>query len=515
MIERAGNMERRLVGILSADVRGYSRLMADDELATVRILNIYREVIREITAKHHGRIVDAPGDNILAEFNSAIQATECAVEIQRELASRNRELPENRRMEFRIGVHLGDVMVQDDHIYGDGVNIAARLERLSEPGGVCISRAVHEQTRRRLQLECDDLGEQTVKNIPEPIRAYRIRLDGVRRTSIIQHRRDRRLFVLGAAGAALVAAAIVGVHLHLERTPVSPAPKSIAVLPLENLSGDQAQEYFADGMTDELITKMAAISALRVISRTSVMRYKGEHHQPLSEIAKTLKVDAVVEGSAMRIGNRVRITAQLIDAASDKHLWAETYERDSRDVLALQDDVASSIAREVGVHLTPDERSLLTSARPVNPEAYEAYLVGRYNFGKDTRDGREKARQYFQRAIDIDPSFALGYASLSNCYWESSEQDLPCTAALPKAKELAEKALQLDDSLAEAHAVLGGVILQHDYDWAAAERELKRAIALNPGYARAHEDYSGCWHSSSGRPARLLHSLRRCSPSIR
>jgi TolB-like protein/Flp pilus assembly protein TadD len=300
-----------------------------------------------------------------------------------------------------------------------------------------------------------------------------------------------------AASAAIVLAAIALGVARWRSTPPTDAGRSIAsrrirsisVLPLENLSGDPAQEYFADGMTDELITNLAKITSLRVTSRTSVMRYKGEHHQPLSEIAKALKVDAVVEGSAIRIGNRVRITAQLIDAADDKHLWADTYERDSRDVLALQDDVASAIAREVDAHLTPDERARLTSAHPVNPEAYEAYLLGRYYFARDTRDGRAKARQSFQRAIDIDPSFALGYASLSDCYWESSEHDLPCTEALPKAKELAEKAVQLDDSLAEAHAALGGVTLVHDYDWAGAEKELKRAIELNPGNARAHEDY--------------------------
>jgi TolB-like protein/Tfp pilus assembly protein PilF len=308
--------------------------------------------------------------------------------------------------------------------------------------------------------------------------------------------RWRAVVVTAAIGAIALAAIVLGVARWRSTTPATTGRsrasrriRSIAVLPLENLSGDPTQEYFADGMTDELITDLAKVSALRVISRTSVMLYKGEHHQPLSEIAKVLKVDAVVEGSAMRIGNRVRITAQLIDAADDQHLWAETYERDSRDVLALQDDVASAIAREVDVHLTPDQRIRLTSARPVNPKAYEAYLVGRYNFGKDTRDGRAKARQSFQRAIDIDPSFALGYASLSDCYWESTEKDLPCTAALPKAKQLAEKALQLDDSLAEAHAALGGVTLVQDYDWAGAERELKRAIALNPGNARAHEDY--------------------------
>jgi TolB-like protein/Tfp pilus assembly protein PilF len=305
-------------------------------------------------------------------------------------------------------------------------------------------------------------------------------------------RKWRAVVVTAAVGAIALAAIALGVarwRSMAGRSVASRRIRSIAVLPLENLSGDPAQEYFADGMTDELITDLAKITSLRVISRTSVMLYKGEHHQPLSEIAKALKVNAVVEGSAMRIGNRVRITAQLIDAADDKHLWAETYERDSRDVLALQDDVASAIAREVDAHLTPDERARLTSARPVNPEAYEAYLLGRYYFAKDTRDGRAKARQSFQRAIDIDPNFALGYASLSDCVWESTDKDLPCTEALPKAKELAEKALQLDDSLAEAHAALGGVTLVRDYDWASAEKELKRAIALNPGSARAHEDY--------------------------
>jgi TolB-like protein/Tfp pilus assembly protein PilF len=268
-----------------------------------------------------------------------------------------------------------------------------------------------------------------------------------------------------------------------------PAMRSIAVLPLENLSGDPAQEYFADGMTDELITDLAKISGLRVISRTSVMKFKGEHREQLPEIAKALGVNTIVEGSVLRVGDKVRITAQLIDAPSDKHLWADSYERDTRDVLTLQDEVASTIARQIDVELTPKEQARLTQPRPVNPDALEACLKGRYFLGKQTPDGFQKGKEYFEQAIKIAPDYAEGYAELAAVYVLAGDEVMSNQQAMPKAKELVATALRLDDTNADAHTWLGWIHWGYEYDWVASETEFRRAIELAPGNPDAHSGY--------------------------
>ena len=282
----------------------------------------------------------------------------------------------------------------------------------------------------------------------------------------------------------------------------------MTVLPLENLSGDPAQEYFADGMTDELITDLAKISGFRVISRTSVMKFEGEHRERLPEIARALNVNTIVEGSVLRVGDKVRITAQLIDATADKHLWAESYERDTRDVLSMQDELASAIAREIDVQLTPNEQARLAEPRPVNPEAHEAYLKGRYYLNEISEERINKAIQQFQLAIKLDPNFALAYAGLADAYLEGEDFYFPATEVMPKAKGAAEKALQLDETLAEAHTSLGGVKFWYDFDWAGGESELRRAIVLNPSYALAH-DYYGNLLTYQGRFDEALAEFKR------
>jgi adenylate cyclase len=500
-MEQSHSVERRLAAILSADVQGYSRLMAQDDEATVLTLNAYRAVMSGLIAEHHGRVVDMPGDNLLAEFPSALEAVRSGIEIQRTLAARNADQPPNREMKFRIGVHLGDVMVEGDRIYGDGVNIAARLEGLALAGGICISRSVHEQIRSKLDVRYDDLGEQAVKNIPQPVRAYRILIDvkaPPQKEKVPTGSSSQRRLVL-AAGIVLVVA-VTGVAAwkvsiprfspNLSQQAAGPLRiRSIAVLPLENLSGDPAQEYFADGMTDELITDLARISALRVISRTSVMQYKGEHKKPLPEIARALNVDAVVEGSALKVGDKVRITAQLIDAPSDRHIWARSYERDARDVLAMQGEVASAIAREIDIQLTPDEQARFANARTVNPQAHEAYLKGIYHLNKYTEEGWGKAADSFRQAIRIDPKYARAYAGLSDCYGQSAGHSLPPREAMPQSREFAQKALELDDTLAQPHVLLAVVDYSYDFDWAGGEKEFQRAIALDSNYAEAHFEY--------------------------
>jgi TolB-like protein/DNA-binding winged helix-turn-helix (wHTH) protein/Tfp pilus assembly protein PilF len=308
----------------------------------------------------------------------------------------------------------------------------------------------------------------------------------------------RRLAMVGAVlvavAAALFALNVAGLRGRLltamgaRRSLPLPKIESIAVLPLENLSGDPQQEYFADGMTEELITNLGKISALRVISRTSVMRYKGTK-KPLPEIARELNVDVIVEGTVLRSGNRVRVTANLLDANADRHLWAETYERNLRDVLSLQSEVARAITNEIQIKVTPQEQARLASARSVNPEAYQLYLKGRYYAGRGTKEGLEMGVQYFNQAIAADPSYALAYDGLADDYWLADEWTLSPRDAIPKAKEAAKKALELDDTLAEAHASLAVVNAFYDWDWAAAESEFKRSIELKPNYALAHELY--------------------------
>jgi adenylate cyclase len=494
-------LERKLTVILCADVYGYSRLMGDDEEATLRTLTSHRKLIDSSIEQHHGRFVNSAGDSVLAEFASVVEALNCAVEIQAALKAENAELPLERRMQFRIGVNLGDVMVEGEQIYGDGVNVAARLESLAEPGGICISDVVHGQVRTKLELRYQDLGEQHVKNIAEPVRVLRVLTDGaIPAANTAKRVGDTKHHMLLAAIGVLMLAAIIygGVKWKALNRPMAEQPsasfraiRSIAILPLDNFSGDSNQEYFADGMTDELTTDLASISALRVISRSSVMQYKGVHRPPAPEMARALNVDGLIEGSVLRIGDRVRITAQLIDAPVDKHLWAKSFERSSRDVLALQDELAAAIAREINVQLTPQEQAHLNNARPVNPEAHEAYLQGRYFLDDPTDQNLQKALAEFERAIQLDPSFAPAFAGLSDAYFWAGfdEGSYPPLITIPKARAAAEKALQLDNTLAEAHCALGVVLINFLFDWTRGERELRQAIELNPNYAFAHDQY--------------------------
>jgi adenylate cyclase len=396
-------------------------------------------------------------------------------------------------MQFRIGVNLGDVKVEGEQIYGDGVNVAARLESLAEPGGICISDVVHGQIRTKLALRYQDLGEQHVKNIAEPVRVLRVLIDRTIPAAIPAKTVAvaKRHMLLGAIGVLLVAAIIYGIVKGIaEQWSVDARViRSIAVLPLDNFSGDPNQEYFVDGMTDELTTDLATISQLRVISRGSVMRFKGEHRLSTPEIAKLLNVDAVIEGSVLRVGDRVRITAQLIDAPADQHLWAKSFERNSRDVLMLQDEMASAIAKEIEVQLTPSERIRLARARTVIPAAHDAYLKGRYFISRPSDENVTKAIAQFEQAIKLEPNFALAYSGLSDAYnWAGTNETLFTAAAMmTKSKAAAQRAVLLDDNSAEAHASLALYLFSYEFDWPGAEREFQRAIELNPSYAFAHD----------------------------
>jgi TolB-like protein/class 3 adenylate cyclase len=375
---------RKLTAILSADVEGYSRLMGDDEEATVRTLTAYREVLTTLIQQHNGKVLDSPGDNLLAEFVSVVDAVQCAVAVQKEIGSRNAELPENRRMQFRIGINLGDVIQEEERIYGDGVNIAARLEGLSEPGGICISKTAFDHIESKLPYGYEFLGDQTVKNIAKPVGAYRVLMEP-RVTVAGEPEEDkpapiRRIPILIGAAVVLVLAIAVGVwQFYVRRPSVEPASvekmafsmpdkPSIAVLPFTNMSDDPKQEYFADGMTEDLITDLSQISGLFVIARNSTFAYKGKSIK-IRQVAEELGVRYIIEGSVRRADDRIRVNTQLIDATTGHHLWAKRYDGKLGDIFDLQDKITQKIITALRVKLTPPEQDQVTRKGTDNIEA--------------------------------------------------------------------------------------------------------------------------------------------------
>jgi TolB-like protein len=412
------------------------------------------------------------------------------VEIQRVIGACNRAVPAARRMEYRIGVHLGDVVIDTDRIYGDGVNIAARLQALAEPGGICVSAAVQEQVGKKLGVSYRDLGPQALKNIPERVRAFHVRAEGTAVRRGMGRRWRRSVLAVGA-----VAAAAAAVFSAWRLLPTSPGPiRSIAVLPLENLSGDPEQEYFADGMTETLIGDLGKIGALKLISRTSVMRYKGAR-KPLPEIAAELGVDALLEGTVIRDGDRVRVTAQLIDGRTDHHLWSERYDRELRGILELQSDAARAVAREVELELSPTEVAQLAERQQVDAAAHEALLRGIYQFGRPiTPESMRSALASFERAIELDPGYAEAHAWLAFAwlFLTNAVYQVPDREGMPRAKSAALRALELDEAIPEAHGVLGTIALNFDWDWPASERHFQRAFELNASAPWPHAGYA--WH---------------------
>jgi adenylate cyclase len=471
--------ERRLAAILVADVAGYSRLMGGDEEGTLAALTAHRtELVEPCIAEHRGRVVKTTGDGLLAEFASVVDSVRCAVAIQDGMRERNIEVPEGRRIEFRIGVNLGDVIVQDDDLFGDGVNVAARLEGLAEPGGVCISDMAHQGIRSNLDLPFDDLGPQRVKNIGDPVHAFRLR-----------H---------GAPSAAASSGQ--------DDAPPLPDRPSIAVLPFDNISGDPEQEYFSDGITEDIITELSKVSGLFVIARHSAFTYKGRS-VTLKQVGRELGVRCVLEGSVRKAGNRLRITAQLIDAMTDHHLWAERYDRNLENIFDVQDEVARSVASALAVALKPEEGERLRRPPTDNIEAYDIYLRTRATPYPPTRENILTARSAYRRIVEIDPSFAGGHAGLSITHSfavmfghsERPEDDERL------ALELASSAVALDDGFAQAHSALGlahTVTGQHDE----AVDCVRRAVELQPGDADV-QTYSAMSQFFAGQAEEAYESI--------
>ena len=481
------NVERKLAAILHADIKGYSRLMGEDEVATIRTLTSYREAITTLIERHRGRVVDSPGDNILAEFASVVDAVQCAVAVQKELKTRNADLPAARKMEFRIGINVGDVIVEDDRIYGDGVNIAARLEGLAEPGGICISGVVYDQVENKLtelNLAYESLGEQTVKNIAKPVMAYRVSISAETSLSTPPPH-------FSASRSATPSRSSSPDHefgsLANTRSTATSTPSdkpSIAVLPFANLSGDPEQEYFSDGITEDLLTDLSKLSGLFVISRNSAFLYKGRAVKA-EQVGKELGARYMLEGSVRKAANRVRITAQLIDTATGYHLWAERYDRELEDIFTVQDEVTRQIVSALQVKLTAGENGRLGRPPTTNLEAYEYFLRGLEAFARRTPAMNALAKQMFEQAIALDSHFAAAYARLGRAYMiERAFQWNDDPQLSERAAALAQQALALDNALPGAHQTLAYVhLLARQFDQALAEA--RQAVTLDPNDADA------------------------------
>ena len=477
-------MERRLAAILIADVVGYSRLIRADEEGTLAALKALRaELIDPKIAEHHGRIVKLMGDGMLAEFSSVVDAVRAAVETQQAVSEHNADLPQDKRMEFRVGINLGDVVVDGDDIHGDGVNIAARLEGLAAPGGICISGSVHEQVRDRVDFTFEDQGEREVKNIDRPVRVWRWVHDTV--ASLPE-----------AVGAK-----------QLRPLPDKP---SIVVLPFTNMSRDPEQEYFSDGISEDIITDLSKVSGLFVIARNSAFVYKDKAFN-VPEVCRELGVRFALEGSVRKAGNRVRITAQLIDGSSGGHLWAERYDRDLTDIFEVQDDVTQQIVAVLKVKLSAAEKSLIVGGGTKNVDSHDFFLKGRgLIFGsKRDREMFDRSTACFRRAIELDPDYAAPYAGLGMAYMldhQNHWSDTPETS-LDRAEGFVNKAIDRDDRDPFAHYVAAMVAMwKKDHgQWALAA---DRALALNPNYAPAL-NVRGVMYIYTGEPAKAIPYIER------
>ena len=471
-------IKRRLAAIMAADVVGYSQLMGQNEAGTLAQFKECRtELVDPSIARYDGRIVKVMGDGVLVEFASAVDAVQSALDLQTAMAKRSNGIPAKDRMTFRVGVHLGDVIVEGDDIYGDGVNVAARLEGLSEPGSICISDDVYRQVRGKIAAKFDDLGAQQVKNIIEPVRAYRV----VRESAL---------------------------QSTVDLASVAAEKPSLAVLPFINMSGDAEQEYFADGMTEDIITSLSKLSQLTVIARNSSFTYKSRAVR-VQQVAQELGVAYVIEGSVRKASNRVRITAQLIECATGGHLWADRYDRELTDIFAIQDEVTAEIVGAMALTLTSDEQRHLVRMGTSNLEAYDCLLRAREQWWRLTREGTKNAEAMLERAITLDADFSTPYAWLSYVRvqeyineWRDEPEEL-----LHQSRDLAERAVTLDRTDPDAHNALACAYLwlrQHDQ----AIAEYKRTIALDPNNARAHVEIGWVLHYA-GRSAEALEPITR------
>ncbi len=499
--------KRKLTAILSADAVGYSRLMNDDEEATVRTIQSYRRVFADFIMQHNGRLVDSPGDNLLAEFASVVDGLRCALAVQHALANRNAALSENRRMRFRIGLNLGDVIEEKGRLYGDGVNVAARLESLAEPGGILVSGAAYDQVKHKLPNRFAFTGDQQVKNIPDPVRTYRVVMN-----TEIDHRplnngikKPKRLKAVLVLLLGTIAIVAVGSGWYFwqqknSRLPVNVSPDSsasphpgfrkasIAVLPFTNLSDDVEQEYFSDGVTNDIITDLSKFRELLVIASNTVFMYKGKTVN-IKMVGRELGVAYIMEGSVQKAGDHIRINVQLIDASNGTHVWAERYNRRYTDLFELQGDIVQAIVAKLAIKTFRHEQARALRKKPADLLAYDYLLRGYAYFHQRNRAAYATAKTMFSKAIDLDPFYAAAYVGLGELEYGKVSYgwtEFP-DKALNKALEFVKKAIELDESNSTAHSLLSSIYtFQNKHELAINEAE--RAIELNPNDSGSYNE---------------------------
>ena len=439
------------------DMVDYTSISEKNEELALTLLEDHRQLLRPVFARHGGREVKTVGDGFLVEFPSALEAVRCALEIQQLMHRRNQGVTSEKKILLRVAVHLGDVEHRDGDVYGDAVNIASRIQSLTDPGGICITQQVYDHVRKNEEFRMVALGQNRLKNVQTPTEVYRV-------------------LPASERGEPTKTDAL--------------EPRRVAALPLAIISSDQQDEYFADGLTEEIINTLSSIPGLKVIARTSVMKYK-EASKSVGEIGRELKVGTILEGSVRKAGGRLRITIQLIDVGSESPIWSQKYDRELEDVFKIQTDIAERVAEALKVQLLTENRTLIQQKAPEDIGAYVLYLRGRYHWSRRNKEDLEKAIAYFGEAIEKDPNYALAHAGMADCYTLMGRHlYLPAKEAFSKARDFANRALELNNDLAEAHTSLAAVLFIYDWEWDAAEDQFKRAIQLNPNYATAHY-----WHS--------------------
>ncbi len=492
---------RKLTVVLSADAVGYSRLMRENEEATIRTITEHRKIITKQVKHHKGLVVDSPGDNVLAAFASVVDAVKCAVETQKEIAERNANLSESRRMNFRIGVNLGDIVEEEDRIYGDGVNVAARIEGLAPPGGICISRATYDQVKNKLDLGYEYLGEQSVKNIDEPVRIYRVLTEPEAVGKVIGEKRFLGRFSRRTAMAAIivlfmVAGSLIGWNIYLHQSkkiePASldkmayplPDKPSIAVLPFDNMSGDPDQEYIADNISENIITALSAIPTMFVIARNSSFTYKGKPVK-VQQISEELGVRYILEGSVLMSEERIRITAQLIDALTGGHIWSDRYDRDFNDLFNLLDEITLAITTELQVELTSGEQARIRTTD--NFDAWRLASKGTGFFQKFSKESMAISREFFEKALEKDPEFAGAVTLLAWTHFNDARLGYTNSRreSFKRAVELANKSVAMDENQPLIHDLLAYLyLIRKQYDKAVEEG--RKSLALGPNRAMGH-----------------------------
>ena len=514
---------RRLSAIMFTDMVGYSALAQRNESLALELLEEHRTILRPFFGKHEGREIETAGDAFFVEFNSAVEAANCAIEIQQVLHNRNTQESPERCIRLRIGLHIGDVVYMDKHVHGDGVNIAARLEPLAPPEGICISEDVERQIRNKIDYPVVKAGAEKLKNISMDMDVFYIALPWV--SSSKKHAgagKRRRTFVyLYALLIVLLSFMLFLFFRNDELKAASSTKYRLAVLPLKNISNDAGDDYFADGLTEELISSIAKIGGLNVIARTSIMKYKNAN-KDIAQIGSELMVGTVLEGSVRKANNKARISVQLINVSNQQNLWSANYDRELSDIFTIQSEIATNIARELKIRLVQSEKNQLDKRTTSNMEAYQEYLIGKHLLNQRTPQTVQEGIKHFEKAIELDPQFALPYPELAYSYTLTGVAgygDVDRSVAEKRAKDAVMKALELDSTLAEAHAALAYIKFRIDWDWEGAERGFKKAIELKPGYATAHEWYAlflavRVHLDESQRQMQIAYDLDPLSPNV-